>query len=404
MSSTASESTAAVNRTAGAAIRGYKYQFDKTIIELVEADDKSIITIEGIEDYDRTSCEVCESVQVKYLHAQSFSLAIIREAIHLMLANSTQNLNRWYRLYIHCGDLTKFVPKLDLDALKECLTKRSTGQPPIEFFKRYTVDQLTDFCTRLSLEAGLSYEDQREQAINALMREFRCSAEDCYDLFLPASRDVVSEIAIKSSISDRSLTKRNFLSHINRRHQMYTRWHAQHVGEVRFVAAMKRRVRAANAVDGTKQRVVIINQSSLATEDALSLAIRLNDSYSKKALKNTNPWTLIVDASEAEVAAFKCKLLSAGLEINDGWEHLSFRSDLFNARPIVNTKHRSKAVDISSFTLRVISRTTLVEYQDVISRPRHAFSAGQQTIPGLEDQTFYLAELSLEQVCEVMGV
>lgn len=115
---TASEQTTTYHRTAGPAIRGYKYQFDKTIIELIRADRETIITIEGIEDYDRSSHDMSESVQIKYLEAQSFSLALIRDAIIPMLANSVTNLDRRYKLYIHCGDLSNFTSKLDLDTLK----------------------------------------------------------------------------------------------------------------------------------------------------------------------------------------------------------------------------------------------------------------------------------------------
>lgn len=110
MTLTVSEQPITYHRTAGPAIRGYKYQFDKTIIELIRADSETIITIEGIEDYDRSSHYMNESVQIKYLEAQCFSLALIRDAIIPMLANSVTNLDRRYKLYIHCGDLSNDGP------------------------------------------------------------------------------------------------------------------------------------------------------------------------------------------------------------------------------------------------------------------------------------------------------
>src|ERR1700722_3201173 len=126
----ADKPTASYDRTAGHSIRGYKYQFDKKIIELIGADNCTQITVEGIEDYDIASSDATESVQVKYLAAQSFSLAVIRSAVIPMLADSVSNLERRYRLYIHCGDLSNFASKVDLQSLKECLTIRHAGKQP----------------------------------------------------------------------------------------------------------------------------------------------------------------------------------------------------------------------------------------------------------------------------------
>jgi len=101
MAPTPQKKAASASSAAGPAIKGYKYQFDKTVIELLLADDDAIITIEGIEDYDRESGGTAESVQSKYLEAQSFSLSLIRDAIVPMLSNSVMNTDRRYKLYIH---------------------------------------------------------------------------------------------------------------------------------------------------------------------------------------------------------------------------------------------------------------------------------------------------------------
>jgi hypothetical protein len=396
--------TASYDRTAGHSIRGYKYQFDKTIIELIEADNCAQITVEGIEDYDIASSDATESVQVKYLAAQSFSLAVIRSAVIPMLADSVSNLERRYRLYIYCGDLSNFASKVDLQSLKECLTIRHTGKQPTKLFEAYTPDQLESFSIRLTLEQGKLYEDQKKEALGILMKEFKCSEEDCRDLFLPAARDAVSEIAIKFELFERSLSKKEFIRIINRRHLMYTRWHAKHVGEDRFVAAIRKRVKAVKAASSIKQRLLIVSYNDLGFDGILELTTRLSRSYTNRSLTNARPWTVVVDANTPETTRLKAELLRAGVKINDGWEHLSFTPEHFNDDPIINRKNRTNIIERSSYSLRIISLGTYVAHQSKITKPDHVFSASDETIPGFEDKTFFLVRLPTERIYEVTEV
>jgi hypothetical protein len=213
------------------------------------------------------------------------------------------------------------------------------------------------------------------------MREFNCSEEDCNDLFFPASRDVVSEIAIRTSLAHRSLSKKEFINKISRRHHMYTRWHQIHVGEMRFIAAVKRRVKAENATQAAKQRLMVVSHKDLVTENIVSMATRLSDSYGGRSLATARPWTIVFDAINSDVMALKRELLRAGLAISDGWEHIHFRSDQFNASPIVNTQGQSKLIERSSYALRIVSYETYIAHQGQVLKPDHVFSTGSQRRP-----------------------
>lgn len=390
-------------RSANAAIKGYIYQFDKTIIELLSADDDVVITVEGVEDFDLTSFGSYEAVQCKYLEAQAFSLPLIRDPVIAMLADSIKHSDRKYRLYIYCGDLSKFTTNLHLETLKQCLTKKPNTGPPLHLFSEYSDQQLNSFATRLILQAGKSYVQQNQDVMTVLTRVLSCTIEDCHDLFYPRSLNVVSHTAIQSEPSKRAISQKTFISQINRRHCMYTRWHAEEVGQNRFVAAIVRQVKAVRAVANIKERLLAIDCTS--PQDSVRIAVRLGkDTYGPGCLRNAKPWTIVVDGDESQVIEFKQALLNDKVVINDGYEHILFQASQFDESPVVNTKPRSKLICRASYTLRVISYRTYVAEQYRLRRPDHVFSLTAQAIPGFEDRAFYLTRLPVDRVLEVIGV
>jgi hypothetical protein len=396
----------AYSRSANAPIKGYMYQFDKTILELISALDDEIIIIEGAEDIDRTRPGVYEAVQCKYLEAQTFSLPRIRDAVAAMLVDSVKNDTRRYQLYIHSGDLSKFRASLDLEALKECLTKKPTNKPPVYLFAEYSDAQLTSFADRLTITPGESYDRQMEQVTSVLMAEFSCAAEDCRDLFYPKALAVVCATAIKTSESNRRISKKDFINEVNKRLLMYTRWHAEQVGLDRFVSALTRRIKAARAIDPTTERLLVIDGIPLTSlQDAITIAVRLGrNSYKPGSLRTATPWTVVFYGDDTQVVNLKRALLSDGIIINDGFEHILFQADHFNNSPIINTKKRSCVVSQASYTLRIISYKTYVGQQNYLLKANSVFSVGDKTIPGSEDRTFYLTSLPVERILEVLGV
>jgi len=90
-------------RAADATIKGYYYQFDTSILKLLELRaNTDSITIEGIEDIDINMATDATTIQCKYLSKPRFINSAVREPITLMLDHfvnpSTPN-NYNYVLY-----------------------------------------------------------------------------------------------------------------------------------------------------------------------------------------------------------------------------------------------------------------------------------------------------------------
>ncbi len=64
-------------RSADATIKGYVYQFDDTIIRVLNCSNGQSILVEGIEDVDIEYGNTSEAIQCKYLPSKKYSLASI---------------------------------------------------------------------------------------------------------------------------------------------------------------------------------------------------------------------------------------------------------------------------------------------------------------------------------------
>lgn len=244
-------------RSANAAIKGYVYQFDKTILEILGAKSSSVVTVEGIEDIDVESATAIEAIQCKYLSVRKFSLALIREPIQLMLNHSGQHAGGSYRLYIYCTDNSGLKSTLTVAELKSCLTKRSraTGATE-EFHKEFSDEALSAFVARLQIESGSEFSIQQASTRKALASALSCSLEDCADIFYPMALSIVLDLAIKTKVTDRKITRGDFIAQLNVRHRVYSRWHSEEVGIDRFVNALRRQLKSNQTLSPVKARVL----------------------------------------------------------------------------------------------------------------------------------------------------
>ena len=93
-------------RSAISTIMGYFYQFDKSILEILEqSNETDMVTIEGIEDIDIENSDERNFIQCKYYEKTDFDNSIIRKPIQLMFRHYLENRtepkdkNFTYRLY-----------------------------------------------------------------------------------------------------------------------------------------------------------------------------------------------------------------------------------------------------------------------------------------------------------------
>lgn len=125
------------SRSAEATIAGYLYQFDKSIIEILNLNDDESLTVEGIEDIDvESEEELSKSIQVKYYEESEYTHSKISEAIRYIFFNYIDYLNgksekRKYYIYGHYKSGTE-VLMVD----ENYMIQETKGEKPIDILKK----------------------------------------------------------------------------------------------------------------------------------------------------------------------------------------------------------------------------------------------------------------------------
>lgn len=348
------------NRAANASIKGYLYQFDRTIIELLNAASGTTVTVEGIEDIDLENTDGVESVQCKYLEAAKFSLAKVRPAVLAMVQSSLNDQALNYRLYIHCGEEGEIPTSMTLEEIKQCLTSKSREGVVTLHYDGISDEQLESFAGRFSIVAGDDFDTNRDLVHTMIQTALHCTVDDSKDLYYGNALAAINGLAIQKSVSKRKTTKTEFLKVINTREALYTRWHKEVVGIENYLIMLKRRAKANQVFDPIKSRYLIIGASSTLTKDdyvAIITALARTH-YGIGKLSNARPWTVVTACEAALLEDMKKDLIATEVVYNDGYENMSFSPVLFDRWPIVNTANKTGKIGATSYDIRLISDAT----------------------------------------------
>ncbi|WP_176329110.1 DUF4297 family anti-phage-associated protein [Burkholderia vietnamiensis] len=239
------------DRSATATIKGYFYQFDQTIVRLLEATKHGSITVEGVEDIDLDDGDKSAFVQCKYYEGTEYNHSVIKEAVIHMLRHfhaagcPTDQVFR-YRLYGHYrGGQHKLTLPLTDEFLKEhFLTYMKDKQVhKVQEELAITDAQLAAFRALLDIDVNaLSYDNQQANVLKLLESEIPdCSTGDTLSFFYPVAINVVQGLAIEADEAKRKITKDQFLRAINRKEVVFSAWLREHLGREYFARMVRRR-------------------------------------------------------------------------------------------------------------------------------------------------------------------
>lgn len=402
-------------RVASAAISGYAYQFDKTIVEILGAGDADRITVEGVEDIDLQAASESLAIQCKYHEAGKFSLAGIRKPLMLMLDGVATGRHWNYRLYAHFGEQREPVPaKLSVAQLEEALTeqKRKPNAHEVRHYENYRDADLEKFANSLIIELGPSLKDQRAGVVAALRDALSCSLDDVRDLHYADAFVIVMNLAMNKDASARELTRASFVRELDKRASMFTRWHREFLGRERYLKAVGQRIRTLRLTDSKLSRAVILGPDELASGtpaiSGVDLVVQLaTTGFGINKLRSSQPWTVLLDAEPDGVREIKAKLVGRDIAINDGYEDLAFNPELFNRPPVLNTGKTGSRITRVSYDLRVLALNTFISHAAQITPP--------QTLLAFREQpaTFHFADATprrldvagcdIEQIARLVG-
>ena len=178
------------DRDAVATLKGYFYQFDFTILQLLRLNNiNDIVMVEGIEDVDITSEDCKTAIQCKYYESTEYNHSEIAEAIRYFLNDYVERKNKnlkeiKYMLYGYYSKGQEKLPSLiDVPFLKaKFLThRRKKDGGGYEKFKEYELLALSDieiesFLKSLKIDVNAQkIETQLQEIYKQIIDIFHCT-------------------------------------------------------------------------------------------------------------------------------------------------------------------------------------------------------------------------------------
>lgn len=399
-------------RSADASITGYLYQFDKSILELLKSCDAATVVIEGYEDVDLRSPGPIVAIQCKYHESGTFSLKKIRDPLLAMLKTFDEGHEFQYRLYGHYGQQVEGIPKsLTLEELKEALTKRGE-KGTVRYYEAFSTLTLEGFIDHFEIIDGPSRSAQREAVLAELKSVLGGSDDDASELHYPNAVSMVLDMAASPDEAARTVQRADFIDGLDKRKDLFTRWHREFLGTDRYLKSVERRIKSLDLVKSTLRRTIILGSDELASASATTRAIDVIKEIGSLRfgighLAKARPWTVILEAEPGELTEIKEALIRDGVAFRDGFENVLFSPDIFERPVIINTGKQHKKISAVSFALRLVGLSTLETNIENIAAPDVVLSFRKEPIDlpwvGQPPRELNVAGCDLDQLAELVG-
>lgn len=324
-------------RSAHATIKGYFYQFDHTIVQILSATTPaSSVVVEGIEDIDLVDGGNETQIQCKYYEGTKYNHSVIKDAIIQMLRhfhkNGCQAVQGFqYRLYGHYESNQHTLPaNFNLDFLKENFLTYTSEKKVHKVYDELTMTdaQLTIFQGLLKLDVlAKSYDNQQQHIGKLLISQISgCTQEDADIFYYPNAINAIQKLAIQSDAKDRKITKAKFLLAVNRKDVIFSLWLHQKFGDGYYARVIKKKYFKYPSTKVPKaSRIFVLDATDeFDVAKITTLLSKIGTRYSHVELTRTPPqdrfcpYVLLRGIEPKELVVLKGSLFSQGIKLIDG--------------------------------------------------------------------------------------
>lgn len=353
------------------AIKGFSYQMNKVILELLKSDENKAINIEQIQDID--SAEFV--IQVKYRETQDYTDIKVREPILQLIEEFQKYPDKEYKLYCHFKNKTEAVEKIDIERLNLILklikTTAKSSKKTKEINRR--IESLKNnvkisFIKKFELIFSPKFQKQSEQVIEKCIESSLAYDRKDANFSYASMVDYLTNIIIQNpekQIKKRTCTKRELTSYLGDGRRLITdSFLRESQGKtVHFNFVKERFVKFRK----NQENLLIIGDVKIDNSISLEkLTLNILEKYYQKATHDIKPLTIVF--SDENIESIKKYLIENEVIFNDGYENIKFSDNLFfkpaisNRKCLSNGKATESLEDIS-YKLRIVSYSNFIKIE-----------------------------------------
>lgn len=375
------------DRTAIDTIKGYFYQFDYSICQLLELQNGTdLITIEGIEDVDIKIASEETAIQCKYYSKTEYNHSVIAKPIRLMLNHyklvldgSKKQIN--YKLYgFYESGQEKLTLPINSTFLKENFLTFTKNKVKYYHYNdlKLTDKNLDDFIELLEIDiVALEYKIQISKIIKLLMKEFNCNEFESENFYYNNALKIIKDISvINGDVKNRQISKSDFLNKINYKKVLFNEWFIKYKGESKLFSDLRSQYFSDFNVSPFERFFLIeIPVKDYLRSDLKDLILTISlkwSKLSKREVKLFCPYIYLHNIPENELLEIKKEFHIEGINFTDGFDFYGADFSLKSITKIINKENpiRLRIIDKLNYLepiLNEISKTKEI-YQFYFSK------------------------------------
>lgn len=237
------------DRTAVDTLRGYFYQFDYSMLSLLQLPSPDCsVAIECIEDIDIRTATEETAVQCKYYAATEYNHSVIKPAVMAMLSHfkmlkvaNIPTVKYSLRGHFRAGQ-NKLTLPIDIVFLKQhLLTYREKKVERRHHDDLGVTDaELSEFSSQLAIDVNAAgFEHQYAEVIKQLRIAQKCTQFAAEYFYYNNALAMIRALSIEPDPTNRAITKKAFLEKIDSSSVLFNEWFVQRKGKKAHLAALR---------------------------------------------------------------------------------------------------------------------------------------------------------------------
>ncbi|MCL6334943.1 hypothetical protein EXT66_15625 [Pectobacterium carotovorum subsp. carotovorum] len=409
-------------REATASIRGYFYQLDASLLEILNAGLNESIVIEGIEDFDRYTDEGVIYGQVKYYAEQNLTDSVLRDPLHKLFVHfhgleEAQRTGRKYLLYGHFSEVKIDIGELSVERFKSVMEYRKEVKAA-DGTKSYEKKSLLDgmaapdglievFCKSFSIQISTEFSEHRNLVIEAIRKNQNVSRFEAEGFHYPMAFDYIATLATKKDHNDRKVTRLDLQELLKGTQAIHNRWLLREKDASEYAEHMKRLYFSLTNGAGIVRAFII--ECNAATDGSVVYdqlrAIGNNWSSAKqRRIQNSEryaPFILLRGADEKLIMQVKNMLFDTGTVFVDGFPYRGspFRIDHVHSQQTQEHQIEIRFVDDVDQLLEVldgVGRKLCHIYDFFLERPI------TMVLPGPKSRMYSIPISSISTITKII--
>lgn len=418
-------------RSAISTIKGYFYQFDKSILEILEqSNETDMVTIEGIEDIDIENSDERNFIQCKYYEKTDFDNSIIRKPIQLMFRHYLENRtepkdkNFTYRLYgyykkghekllelttenlkTYFLDFSKFGV-IDESGNSNYQIKNKKGE--VIFEETVEDDDIEDFKNHLFIDIKAdSYENQIEKIKSKIQNDLSDYSEEDIELIYFNALKIIKDLACEHNIEKRQISKKEFWDRIKTKNYYFERWMSELLEWKNYKKIIHKKYFPRVSNLSPAHRFFILDCQGESVNNVKNVISEISRKYSR-LIHQFSPYVHLYNTLNVDfVTELKEKLYEDGCFFKDGFpfknskfrfQEMLIKPDKFNGISVRILEH---PINLSI----VLQKLVEVERVDQLPINLYIFNKSNQLnleIGNLDNRDY--SKINIRQIIDILDI